>query len=39
MRIDEVVRTGLDIDADMLLGKNVHQLFNEIIDTIKEGIK
>jgi len=35
MRIDEVVRTGLDIDADMLLGKNVHQLFNEIIDTAR----
>lgn len=35
MRIDEVVRTGLDIDADMLLGKGVHQLFNEIIDTAR----
>lgn len=35
MRINEVVRTGLDIDADMLLGKRVHQLFNEIIDTAR----
>ncbi len=35
MRIDEVVKTGLDIDADMLLGKNVHQLFNEILDTAR----
>lgn len=35
MRIDEVVRTGLDIDENMLLGKNVHQLFNEIIDTAR----
>lgn len=31
MRINEVISSGLDVDADMLLGRNTHQLFNEII--------
>jgi hypothetical protein len=40
MRISEVeranvVRIGLDIDENMILGKNVHQLFNEILDTAR----
>jgi hypothetical protein len=32
MRINEIIRYGVDIDKTAILGKNVHRLFDEILD-------